>query len=209
MSSTASRSDKGNNCSFNEQSSHAVNVNPHQRSFKCKIDGIPRPQARCFATTTGKSKTVHMINTSKTHSTSFKRAFQSALSKANTEIFLKNKKPVLLTVRFCFPHPKNHCECNSQSKQHILKTNAPICVTKRPDLDNLLKLLLDSLQEVCHDDDCNVVHIDSAKLFDHTQKVCNDSQADTGSTIIKITEVDESETDATCSCLSCKKKRNA
>ena len=50
-------------------------------------------------------------------------------------------------VRFGFKRPKNHL------KNGIRRRNSPDYVTKRPDCDNLAKLVLDALQPMVLEDD--------------------------------------------------------
>lgn len=73
-----------------------------------------------------------------------------------------------------------------------------------PDLDNCIKLILDALQEVCYKNDFLVAQIDAAKVYDHTQLTWK--QENSGCTIIKISEIEESISQDGCNCLSCKYK---
>lgn len=79
-------------------------------------------------------------------------------------------------------------------------------VTKAPDIDNCIKLVMDALQGVCYQNDYDVVHIDAAKIFDHTQLIWQHGQSEMGCTIIKISEISEQHLDEDCKCLSCKQK---
>ena len=194
--------------SFDATSVVLVTQAAHVTSFKCKIQGLPKPQHRCFATTKGEGTKVRMINVSSQHSMSFAAAFQEALKQAPDGLFSMHRKPIKMTVRCFFPRPKVHCICECKSTSLVLSNTAPTCVVKVPDLDNLLKLLLDALQGVCHTNDCQVVHIDAAKLWDHTQKVWHENQSKDGCTIIEMAEIDESVVDPNCTCHACKQARH-
>lgn len=182
-------------------------VSGHRKVFKCKLLGIPRPQARSFATTKGTRKTVKLFNPSKANQKSFEDAFKDALKTAPSNFFSKSGNPCSMTIRFYFPRPKSHYTFNSRNNQYELITNAPFWVTKSPDLDNCVKLVMDALQDVCYENDLVVAHIDAAKLFDHTQIVWNQDQKTCGCTIIQISEMNGNKPDEDCPCLACKKKK--
>ena len=192
------------NYSFDCNSAVDSKITAHSRSFKCKIDGIPRPQYRSFATTKASPSKVRLSNPSKPNMNSFRNAFTQALQKAHTSIFTLREKPCILTIRFFFPRPKKHFVYNSSTGSYTLAPSAPIYVAKTPDLDNCIKLILDALQEVCYKNDFLVAQIDAAKVYDHTQLTWK--QENSGCTIIKISEIDESISQEGCNCLSCKYK---
>jgi Holliday junction resolvase RusA-like endonuclease len=177
----------------------------HISTLTCKIIGVPRAQARCFATTTASSKKVCLINQSKEYCESFRNAVLHAIAASQKEPFNFNlSHPVKIKVRFFFSRPRSHYR--QVNKKWVLAENCPTYVTKIPDIDNLLKLLLDALQGVCYSNDMTVAHIDSAKLFDPTQLEYKKEQVGGGCTIIQISEINQSEAETGCDCLSCKAK---
>jgi len=190
------------NYTFDPKSAIGFQITAHSRFFKCKIDGIPRPQYRSFATTKASPSKVRLSNPSKPNLDSFRKAFSEALLNAHASIFTLQGKPCILTVRFFFPRPKKHFVYNTDSASYTLDPSAPIYVSKKPDLDNCIKLILDALQDVCYKDDLVVAHLDAAKVYDHTQLTWKKDNS--GCTIIKVTEIDESNSQLGCSCLSCK-----
>ena len=60
----------------------------------------------------------------------------------------KPKQPlagdIMLKVTFYMPRPKSHYRTGKRS--HVLKAKAPVFHSVRPDLDNLLKMLMDTIQ---------------------------------------------------------------
>ena len=60
----------------------------------------------------------------------------------------KPKQPlsgnILLSISFTMPRPKNHFRTGRRS--HVLKAKAPYDHIKRPDLDNLVKMVADVIQ---------------------------------------------------------------
>jgi len=181
----------------------------HKWSFTCRITGLPKAQERCFATTRGTRNKVHMVNMSQYFSESFENAFRQALQNAPTNFFKHEGFPIALKIRFIFPRPKHHYVYQSTSGSLLLSSSAPFFVTKVPDLDNLLKLVLDAVQGVCYKNDCVVCHIDSCKVWDNSQQVYQEGQHKIGYTIMKVTEIQPGSFLPDCDCLSCKHKRGA
>ena len=193
------------NYSFDPSSKTMAVETSHCKTFKCKIDGIPRPQYRSFATTRASNKNVALWNVSRPNKESFTTAIQQAMKAANMKPFaLAKKKPIAVTLRFFFPHPKHHyLKCPTTGALKLSPT-APVYVTKTPDIDNCTKLVLDALQGTCFANDSVVAHVDAAKQYDMTQLTWTKGQENKGCTIIKIQEFDEKHFDLGCKCLSCK-----
>jgi Holliday junction resolvase RusA-like endonuclease len=195
------------NYSFDPNSAVAFQKTTHLVSFKCKINGTPRPQARNFGKTNGYKK-LQMFSPSKQNQEMFGQAFKEAMSMVNQKLFtLSGTHPCTVSVIFFFPRPKSHYFHNNETKQYELCQAAPLFLAKTPDLDNCIKLVLDALQGICYKNDFQVAHIEATKQYDHTQLVWKSGQTQSsGCTIIKVTEIDDSKYDSTCSCLSCKYK---
>ena len=64
---------------------------------------------------------------------------------------------------FYFPRPKSHY--GTGRNKDILKDNSPIWFTKRKDLDNLIKFVLDSLNGQAYFDDSQIVSIHAYKFY--------------------------------------------
>lgn len=74
---------------------------------------------------------------------------------------LKIEGPIMLTVDFLMPRPRSHFRRNGD-----VRPTAPQWHTSRPDLDNLLKAVLDALTTVgVWRDDNEVVEIVSRKRY--------------------------------------------
>ena len=72
--------------------------------------------------------------------------------------------PIKLTLKFCFKRPKNHYGTGKNSR--VLKTTSPIWHTGRPDTDNLVKFVADSLNGVYWLDDSQICVLDCIKVYD-------------------------------------------
>jgi len=65
--------------------------------------------------------------------------------------------PIAITVKFYFGRPKSHYRTGKYAGE--LKPNAPTWHIKRPDIDNLLKFIADSLNGVFWRDDTLVCQV--------------------------------------------------
>ena len=73
---------------------------------------------------------------------------------------LTHKFDVHLT--FCYKRPKSHYR--SVNKEPVLKDDMPYYKTSRPDVDNLARWVLDSLQDF-YVDDAQVVSLNAIKVY--------------------------------------------
>lgn len=72
-------------------------------------------------------------------------------------------EPIKLTLWFFFERPKNHCRTGRYSDQ--LKPNAPEWHISRPDVDNLIKFVADSLNGIFWRDDTLICHVEAFKRY--------------------------------------------
>lgn len=80
---------------------------------------------------------------------------------------MPEKGPVSLAVVFYMPIPKG---TSKKRIQAILEQNT--VHIKKPDLDNLVKLVQDALNEVAWEDDGCVFNINAAKCYGLEPKIC-------------------------------------
>ena len=72
--------------------------------------------------------------------------------------------PIALNVIFSMPRPKKHFKTGKHFNS--LKTDAPYYHTYRPDIDNLLKFVMDALgREIFFKDDSQVSQINCMKVY--------------------------------------------
>jgi Holliday junction resolvase RusA-like endonuclease len=91
-----------------------------------------------------------------------KRMFQwMAISKFNPKKPLT--LPIYIDVTFCFKRPKSHYSTGKNSG--MLKENVPDFHDKKPDLDNLIKFVKDSLNKIYWKDDSLIIGIRSVKIY--------------------------------------------
>lgn len=65
-----------------------------------------------------------------------------------------------LTITFYFSRPKSHF-----NRKGVLLPSSPILHTKKPDIDNLIKFVLDALNGHLYVDDSQVVSISATKQY--------------------------------------------
>ena len=73
------------------------------------------------------------------------------------------KGAISLTCKFYCTRPKAHFGTGSNAKK--LKTSAPLWVSKRPDIDNYLKLIMDAGNGVLYQDDSQIVKVLMLKSY--------------------------------------------
>lgn len=75
----------------------------------------------------------------------------------------KMTKPIKCELNFYCKRPKNHYRTGKKSNE--LKQNAPKYNTNNKDLDNMVKFVLDALNNKLYNDDCQIIEISCKKLY--------------------------------------------
>ena len=75
----------------------------------------------------------------------------------------KMTKPIRCTLHFFCTRPKNHYKTGKKSNE--LKDTAPKYNTNNKDLDNMVKFVLDALNDKLYTDDCLVIEINCIKAY--------------------------------------------
>lgn len=134
-------------------------------TMKIKVLGTPRPMYRAHGVST-RTKTVQVFTPSAANKDRFQNCVKGVLAEFNkTDFFdLKGKHPVMIKAIFYFKRPKEHYHLNS-NRQLVLSASAPKYVVKVPDVDNVSKLVMDSLNGVVYGDDSVVVEMQATKLW--------------------------------------------
>jgi Holliday junction resolvase RusA-like endonuclease len=72
--------------------------------------------------------------------------------------------PINMELKFYSGRPKNHYGTGKNA--NVLKQNAPYFNISRPDIDNLQKFVMDSLNSIFYRDDSLICLLSSVKLYD-------------------------------------------
>jgi len=75
----------------------------------------------------------------------------------------KMSKPIKCILNFFCKRPKNHYKTGKKSNE--LKETAPKYNTNNKDLDNMVKFVLDALNDKLYSDDCLIVEINCIKSY--------------------------------------------
>ena len=73
------------------------------------------------------------------------------------------KDPISANMTFYITRPKSHF--GTGKNRQTLKASAPLYITTKPDLDNLIKFYLDVLNGLAYQDDKQIVEIHAKKLY--------------------------------------------
>jgi len=115
--------------------------------------GLPKPQSRPRAFVRGKHAAVYSPVTEWRNDVKYAAAQQEPIQGA-----------IRVTIDYYFKRPKSHYGTGKNSD--TLKKSAPVFMTKRPDLDNLNKAVLDAMQDGgLISDDSSVVELCSYKTY--------------------------------------------
>jgi Holliday junction resolvase RusA-like endonuclease len=75
----------------------------------------------------------------------------------------KMTKPIRCTLNFYCKRPKNHYKTGKNS--HVLKDSSPKYNINNKDLDNMVKFVLDALNDKLYIDDSLIIEINCSKLY--------------------------------------------
>lgn len=71
--------------------------------------------------------------------------------------------PLRISIQFKFKHPKSHLKTNGE-----LRKSAPNLHVSKPDIDNLVKFVLDALNGRLYKDDSQIVSLKAVKQYSET-----------------------------------------
>jgi Holliday junction resolvase RusA-like endonuclease len=71
--------------------------------------------------------------------------------------------PLHVICRFYMPRPKGHYGTGKNAGK--LKSTAPLSHIKKPDVDNCLKFVLDCLNGIAWEDDCQIISLFGSKYY--------------------------------------------
>lgn len=94
----------------------------------------------------------------------------------------KMSKPIHCVLHFYCKRPKSHYKTGKNA--HLLKETSPKYNTNNKDLDNMVKFVLDALNEKLYVDDCQIIEIQCKKLY-------MEGEGENGYIYMKFTEIIE------------------
>ena len=78
------------------------------------------------------------------------------------------EQPQNIIMYFEMPRPNSHY--GTGKKAGVLKANAPEFCDKKPDIDNLMKIVMDSMNKLYFRDDSIVVAVNAIKYYGESPK---------------------------------------
>jgi hypothetical protein len=148
--------------------------------LRMKVRGNPRPLQR------HRSSRGFMYNPSEPMQESFRTVFKERVFSDETVPLplFDTDKILVMTIVFRLRRPRNHFVGNKAGPGRM-RPNAPAATSQtRTDVDNLIKFVLDSMNEIMYQDDLQIMSIHATKLLDD-EGLCE------GSTEISIGVIDE------------------
>lgn len=129
-----------------------------------QVNGKPKPLKRHRASAT--SGGMHMYDPSKADKNEF--LMKACLNAPPPDLSTVDAKwPIRTTLEFIFQRPKTHFK-GGKHNNHLLKPHAPIHHTSTPDVDNLVKFVLDALNGTYYTDDAQITCISASKRWTTT-----------------------------------------
>lgn len=125
--------------------------------FMFYIPGPPRGKGRPRATIRGQHAAVYTDSKTAAYENLVRMACFEAMRKTAQDAFVG---PVSVSVTCKYPTPKNPSK--RKLEEFLSGEEKP---TKKPDLDNVLKAVLDGINGVAFKDDAQVVNITSSKYY--------------------------------------------
>lgn len=132
--------------------------------------GVPAPQGSKRAFRNQHSGRIQMVESSKrlpNWRADIRDAALTALDSHDEQRkALLWESPIVASMVFRMPRPKGHwLPANSRRAVPMLHPNAPNEPTGKPDLDKLVRAVLDALTGVVWRDDSQIVHIETWKTY--------------------------------------------
>ena len=90
-----------------------------------------------------------------------KKKFKAKVLEFNPNKMLKGN--IMLSITFYMPRPKSHYRTGRY--KHLLKKDSPKLHIVKPDIDNLAKFVMDSLQGILWDDDSYICALEARKVY--------------------------------------------
>ena len=165
--------------SFSSKAIEVVNITNGsdvvvEMSYNLTLGGTPKPQARPRL---GRNGFVYAPG--KKDMAALKAKIKGGIN--NIPIFGSNQ-PVVVNIKFFMRRPNTHFK--GKDRRNALRAGMPLAHVAVPDLDNVVKCVLDGMNELVYQDDKQVAKLVACKLFD-SEGDCN------GRTVVKVTKFNE------------------
>lgn len=128
------------------------------KQFEFTIPGPPKGKAR--------PRVVNNHAYTPEATVQYERLVRACWEKAAGDWMAEKDQPVALYVSAYYPVPESHTK-----KQKERELRNYVLPTKKPDIDNIVKIIMDGLNGVAYHDDKQVVEVTIRKRFDSEPRV--------------------------------------
>lgn len=130
--------------------------------FKVEGKPVPQPRPRVVRMKNGQTRA---YNSEK--SVVYKRIIKAAaLSEMNRQQLTMTERPLAMRLTFVFTPPKSYTKKKLEAVE-----SGELRYTKKPDLDNLAKAILDACNNTVYKDDSQIITLSINKEYGHTDHV--------------------------------------
>lgn len=130
--------------------------------FKVEGKAVPQPRPRVVRMRNGQTRA---YNSEK--SVVYKRIVKAAaLSEMNKQRLTMTDRPLAMRLTFVFAPPKSYTKKKLEAVE-----SGELRYTKKPDLDNLAKAILDACNNTVYKDDSQIITLSINKEYGHTDHV--------------------------------------
>ncbi len=119
-----------------------------------RVEGVPKSQKR------HRTSSVNGYIRNYDPSSKDKSVFEKKLTQSNPKLLTG---AISLSLTFYMPRPKNHYRTGRY--KHKLKGKSPVYHLNKPDIDNLIKFVLDSGNGILWKDDSQIFQIEALKKY--------------------------------------------
>ncbi len=129
------------------------------------IDGDPKAQKRHrYRRTSGR---IISYDPSKRDKQALAKQLASSMTSTSKPLEML-KGPIRIMLRFYFRRPKSHYRQGKYS--HLLKKTAPSSHTSTPDIDNLVKFVMDAGNKIVWKDDSQIEGVFASKTYTNSKR---------------------------------------
>jgi Holliday junction resolvase RusA-like endonuclease len=97
----------------------------------------------------------------------FWQAIQPHIEERNQDILFQHPVSIKAVIKFFIPHPNCHFHHGRRSIMNLIDNNKMRSHISKPNLDNMLKFVLDAMEGVIYGNDSHITSITSTKSYDN------------------------------------------
>ena len=127
--------------------------------YNINVLGEPRGKGRPRTCQRGKRVTIYTDSKTKLYEKEVAKACNYAISNNNVQTYFNNE-PLSVNIKAFSTIPKSYTKKRVQAIYNGLEFP-----TKKPDIDNIIKIILDGMNKVMYADDKQIIYTSAYKLY--------------------------------------------